>query len=959
MKAEASAPPSGGKSAMLMDINERVLSKEGVRDDGVSRLNKIWSIIDNCSGGSAQDDAKFWKNSLDTLKGDLQSREILVGILGETGLGKSSLLNALLGVQLVPTNQSEACTAAVCIYGWSTETDEQKRFSAKITFKSWECVAEELNVLKAEIKNRFEDMDDESFGEEEDNAFFQQLVGPTKQWSNLDLDEIRQKSADEIIENSDTVFRDIFRNGEKRLSSNTRICYSSSANKFQQMLKPYVDSSKPTKKSPSRYWPLVHEVEIFVKSEILRNGIKLVDLPGSHDAMEVRGQMAQRFAARLDKRVVVTPAARAADNKAAAELILTKEETLDLVIDGMLNCDALCVAITKIDDIETSNAEEEFPAEDVSKVCKALRQLQEGNDDDEEDLGSPSSLPLKRPHNESDRTRPFKRQKMEETELCDIKEMNEDSLLSHLKYLCIKARNVDLIQKVSQCLLKTTARKGKFNQSTNRPLSTVFPVSSKAFQALMRENRTRDSEGFPTLESTGIPGLREWLRQVSLPYREEWADSDMNRIQVLLDAADGWVQDANATLPVLKKSEIPRVKHFISKITIKLQKASILSQPHAINNKVRIRIQQNLTGMKPLRDSNLKTGNIGLKSKKGRAETAMAFNSIKKAVKNFKFKNCRAGSSSSTASRYNYLHWATYKANVRRQGNQFTRRARKGQPRSSTFWMGDIGHGFWLGHESKWKHEFAHRLPLLRRKIRPTALLAFEACSKELHDSQKVPMVYRDLVRANAYKLHNLFEEYIGKVRDRFQQLMDEFRECKMSVLKKLTSRMHLCFENAINEHGKGIMEKQARVLEGYVASEGEKMINSVRNEVEDAMAKKIGQFSSDVGNFWGLRKADTGYGALIKNELLRLSLRLQGKQSKQTRGRAISEECKLRLSAIINDWRKTWKDISARLPLEVTVEPMESQDEDDGEQKVKMEEEPETCRLHEMVGMVKTEPEA
>lgn len=57
-------------------------------------------------------------------------------------------------------------------------------------------------------------------------------------------------------------------------------------------------------------WLLVDVVEIFVKSNILRNHIKLVDFPGTVDVLEARSTAGKDYVWRLDKKIVAVSATR-------------------------------------------------------------------------------------------------------------------------------------------------------------------------------------------------------------------------------------------------------------------------------------------------------------------------------------------------------------------------------------------------------------------------------------------------------------------------------------------------------------------------------------------------------------------------------------------------------------------------------------------------------------------------
>jgi len=56
-----------------------------------------------------------WKNDIATIKTQLEQRTVTtIGIIGSTGSGKSSFMNAILGYEsIVPTSCMRACTAVV------------------------------------------------------------------------------------------------------------------------------------------------------------------------------------------------------------------------------------------------------------------------------------------------------------------------------------------------------------------------------------------------------------------------------------------------------------------------------------------------------------------------------------------------------------------------------------------------------------------------------------------------------------------------------------------------------------------------------------------------------------------------------------------------------------------------------------------------------------------------------
>jgi ATPase subunit of ABC transporter with duplicated ATPase domains len=59
----------------------------------------------------------------------------IIGVVGNTGAGKSSVINAMLEEErLVPTNCMRACTAVVTELSWNSSQDPKCKYRAEIDF---------------------------------------------------------------------------------------------------------------------------------------------------------------------------------------------------------------------------------------------------------------------------------------------------------------------------------------------------------------------------------------------------------------------------------------------------------------------------------------------------------------------------------------------------------------------------------------------------------------------------------------------------------------------------------------------------------------------------------------------------------------------------------------------------------------------------------------------------------
>lgn len=138
--------PNPARNVQLQQFFEETDIKtleKGIKK-GLSLLDELTEAL--TSGGTAFEDIRVWVKQIEDIKKQAQYQRTIVGVVGNTGAGKSSVINALLEEErLVPTNCMRACTAVVTEISYNNENDDPYRASIEfITAEEWE---RELRVL--------------------------------------------------------------------------------------------------------------------------------------------------------------------------------------------------------------------------------------------------------------------------------------------------------------------------------------------------------------------------------------------------------------------------------------------------------------------------------------------------------------------------------------------------------------------------------------------------------------------------------------------------------------------------------------------------------------------------------------------------------------------------------------------------------------------------------------------
>jgi GTPase SAR1 family protein len=283
--------------------------------DGVEIGRKTVSAIEAALGeakGSTSEGARFLTEIM-SLRGIVSKVRTVIGVLGNTGAGKSSLINAILDEDnLIITSGSRACTAVATEIAFNLDPDPAHSYRAEIEFISKEEWAAEIHALLPELVGDEQKLSSEYNNPDSDAGVAYEKIKAV--FPDITHAQIAHNHAASFIR--DPSLKDIL--------GTVRFLSYRTADELRTEIRRYVDSTEKTrkgKKSTMAYWPLVKAARVYVRSKALQSGAILVDLPGVQDANAARSAVAERYMAECSALWIVSPITRAVSDKAAKQLL--------------------------------------------------------------------------------------------------------------------------------------------------------------------------------------------------------------------------------------------------------------------------------------------------------------------------------------------------------------------------------------------------------------------------------------------------------------------------------------------------------------------------------------------------------------------------------------------------------------------------------------------------------------
>ncbi|KAJ5495799.1 hypothetical protein N7539_000915 [Penicillium diatomitis] len=341
-----------------------------------TQLQDLRQTIDGCSR-SQDTQSKIHLLAQETKKlGDFQDREErIVGLIGDTGAGKSSLINSIMGQRGLARSSGAgaACTSVPMEYRY-LDDKHPTPYTIETDFMSEEEVAELLEELLRSIRRAYNTTDRTVLAEEDWSEYetigersYDTLQAIFRSRKEYDLDYFLQPNKElDILEELKQTALESLSFGSKGESS----LHHSVVAKDLEACKIELDhlTSDPEDLNAPVLWPFIKLVRIFLHLPLLEHGLVLADLPGLRDTNHARVRATEKYLAHTcDEVFIVTPIARCVSNESIYEIIKKCGQTKQIRI--------VCTRADEISPDELARGKSPF-AERIRKINAEIEYLE-------------------------------------------------------------------------------------------------------------------------------------------------------------------------------------------------------------------------------------------------------------------------------------------------------------------------------------------------------------------------------------------------------------------------------------------------------------------------------------------------------------------------------------------------------------------------------------------------------
>lgn len=294
-------------------------------------------LVAECSSVRLADYWPGWYSDLLKLREQSERFEdVVISLLGGMRTGKSTLINALVGVNILPTGGEQAVTSTVTEVGYAEGTG----YEARIEFMSKEEWQRVVAPLLAELRGEV--------GEGRDSSLpGSHITAEARAILTVVYDAKLPEEPSEVANLLPASITEALTKGSTTVRSDDILL-------FRDQIAPYIDSTTST--SQPTYWPIVRKVSINGPFETLAGGIRLIDLPGINDPNPAR-EAVTRNHLRNCRYIWFVFNMRGILDKGLSEVI-TSDQFVQMVLDGRVS--AMTFIGTRSDEFHLVEARKRF-----------------------------------------------------------------------------------------------------------------------------------------------------------------------------------------------------------------------------------------------------------------------------------------------------------------------------------------------------------------------------------------------------------------------------------------------------------------------------------------------------------------------------------------------------------------------------------------------------------------------
>jgi hypothetical protein len=280
---------------------------------------------------------------------------VSVALLGGTGAGKSTLVNSLIGAQILPTSAIAVCTSSITRVRYRA-TDQYSAEVELVPFDTWE---KQIQLVVDDIKASKE-------GDTEEASYINVSVVPEDEAKRI-IAVYGQEAYDEFLVAGDRTklvetaqIQEAFEKQKIRFSFPT-------TDELRQEVGRYLTSK-------DCFWPIVRTCLIEGPFEGFDHGGELVDLPGLNDPNEAREELTKKYL-ETAKFVWVVFNMKRSLGKELTKVLESRDLLNRLMAGGRLS--TMTFVGTHSDDVSTVNPDDVGMTEDssIAEIALARNEL--------------------------------------------------------------------------------------------------------------------------------------------------------------------------------------------------------------------------------------------------------------------------------------------------------------------------------------------------------------------------------------------------------------------------------------------------------------------------------------------------------------------------------------------------------------------------------------------------------